>query len=147
MYSQILVSIDLDDPTDLDVTLQHAIAQARANPGARLHVLTVLPPFGMSIVGSFFPKNFEHEVAQKLLARLREMVDPRLPEGMRCCHIVGEGGVYETVLRIAGEVKADLIVIGAHRPDLADYLLGPNAARVVRHAKCSVLVVRAEASA
>ncbi len=32
--------------------------------------------------------------------------------------------------------------IGSHRPELKDYLLGPNAARVVRHANCSVLVVR-----
>jgi nucleotide-binding universal stress UspA family protein len=33
-------------------------------------------------------------------------------------------------------------VVGAHRQDLKDYLLGPNAARVVRHADCSVYVVR-----
>ncbi|MCK5168128.1 MAG: universal stress protein, partial [Rhodospirillaceae bacterium] len=26
--------------------------------------------------------------------------------------------------------------------DLKDFLLGPNAARIVRHADCSVLVVR-----
>jgi nucleotide-binding universal stress UspA family protein len=35
-----------------------------------------------------------------------------------------------------------VIVLASHRPELKDYLLGPNAARVVRHAKCSVLVVR-----
>lgn len=142
MYRNILVSLDLDDQTDLDVTLARAVEMVQAGKGTRLHVLTVLPPFGMSIVGSFFPKDFERDVSRKLLERLKEMVDPRLPEGMRCQHIVGEGSVYETVLRVSREVSADLIVIGAHRPDLADYLLGPNAARVVRHASCSVLVVR-----
>ena len=45
--------------------------------------------------------------------------------------------------RGVGGSGATLIVIGAHRPDLKDYLLGPHAARVVRHAECSVLVVRA----
>jgi hypothetical protein len=30
----------------------------------------------------------------------------------------------------------------AHSPDLKDYLLGPNAARVVRHANQSVMVIR-----
>lgn len=142
MYRNILVSLDLDDPSDLDMTLRRAVEMVQATPKAKLHVLTVLPPFGMSIVGSFFPKNFEHEMGEKLMARLKADVDPRLPEGMRCQHIVGEGNIYEVVLRIAREVKADCIVIGAHRPDLADYLLGPNAARVVRHATCSVLVVR-----
>ena len=38
--------------------------------------------------------------------------------------------------------KPDLIVMASHRPELKDYLIGPNAARVVRHADCSVQVVR-----
>ncbi len=32
--------------------------------------------------------------------------------------------------------------MGSHRPELSDYLLGPNAGKVVRHAKCLVMVVR-----
>jgi nucleotide-binding universal stress UspA family protein len=32
--------------------------------------------------------------------------------------------------------------MGSHRPNMSDYLIGPNAARVVRHAPVSVLVVR-----
>ncbi|MCP3869045.1 MAG: universal stress protein, partial [Gammaproteobacteria bacterium] len=28
------------------------------------------------------------------------------------------------------------------RPELKDFLLGPNAAKVVRHAECPVLVIR-----
>jgi nucleotide-binding universal stress UspA family protein len=142
MYKTVLVALDLDDPSDLEVTLARAIAMVRASPGATLHAMTVLPPFGMSIVGQFFPKGYEHAVGQALMARLREEVDRRLPDGLTAQHIVGEGKVYETVLRIAEREGADLIVIGAHRPELADYLLGPNAARVVRHAKASVLVVR-----
>ena len=48
----------------------------------------------------------------------------------------------QTMINVAKEIKADLIVMASHRPELRDYLLGPNAARVVRHADCSVLVVR-----
>jgi len=142
MYKSILVAIDLDDPSDLDVTLKRAVEIAAVSTDAALHVMTVLPSFGMSIVGQYFPKNFEKKAAEDLMTRLKETVDPRLPQGMRVQHIVGEGNVYETVLRMARRTKADLIVIGAHRPELKDYLLGPNAARVVRHADISVLVVR-----
>jgi nucleotide-binding universal stress UspA family protein len=141
MYRDVLVAVDLEDETDFARTLPAAVHECQT-AGARLHVLTVMPSFGMSIVGQFFPKNYEREMSAALLAALREKVDSRLPEGLACGHIVGEGSVYEEVLRVAGEVGADLIVIGAHRPELSDYLLGPNAARVVRHAKCSVLVVR-----
>ncbi len=48
----------------------------------------------------------------------------------------------EEILRVAREIEADLILLAAHRPELKDFLLGPNAARVVRHFDGSVLVVR-----
>jgi nucleotide-binding universal stress UspA family protein len=65
-----------------------------------------------------------------------------VPEDVPVQHIVGHGTAYEEILRVAGDIKSDLIVMGSHRPNMEDYLLGPNAARVVRHANCSVLVVR-----
>jgi len=52
------------------------------------------------------------------------------------------GTVYEQVLAVAEELDADQIVIRAHRPAVSDILLGPNTARIVRHAHCSVNVIR-----
>jgi len=46
-------------------------------------------------------------------------------------------------LTTAHEQRADLIVMASHRPELKDYLIGPNAAYVAQHAFCSVLVLRA----
>ncbi|STP20138.1 putative universal stress protein [Escherichia coli] len=40
------------------------------------------------------------------------------------------------------KIPAHMIIIASHRPDITTYLLGSNAAAVVRHAECSVLVVR-----
>ena len=57
-------------------------------------------------------------------------------------HIVKTGNVYESIIVAAKKIDCDLIIMSAHRPDLKDYLLGPNAARVVRHSDRSVLVVR-----
>ena len=50
--------------------------------------------------------------------------------------------IYAKILGVAEEAEADLIVVGPHRPAMKDYLLGTNAARVLRHARCSVLVAR-----
>jgi nucleotide-binding universal stress UspA family protein len=69
-------------------------------------------------------------------------VAAQVPEGVAARRIVAAGKIYQEILRVADEVGADLIVMGSHRPELSDYLLGPNAARVVRHADCSVMVVR-----
>jgi nucleotide-binding universal stress UspA family protein len=37
---------------------------------------------------------------------------------------------------------ADLIIIGSHKPSIRTHLLGSNAEKIVRHANCSVMVVR-----
>lgn len=141
MFSKILVSVDLDAPFDWEKTFPTAVDLA-VQWSARLDVMTVVPDFGMSIVGQFFPSGYEKQMASMVMDRLRERAAKGVPDGMTVNHLVGEGNVYEAVLSMAEKRSIDLIVIGAHRPELRDYLLGPNAARVVRHADCSVLVVR-----
>jgi len=73
---------------------------------------------------------------------LHEFTAKYVPKGTVVQHIISHGNVYEEIIEAANQVGADVIVIGSHRPKLRDYLLGPNAARVVRHATQSVVVVR-----
>ncbi|MFY9239756.1 MAG: universal stress protein [Roseovarius sp.] len=54
------------------------------------------------------------------------------------------GTTYDQVISLSRLLDVDLILIGAHRPGFTDYLPGSNAARVVRHATTSVLVLRDE---
>jgi len=141
MFKHVLLSVDLEHESSWNKALPLAIDQCKSS-GAALHVLTVVPDFGMSIVSQCFPENFEKEVSEKVLVRLKDFVAKKVPDDISVQHIVGEGSVYEVILKIAETVKAELIVMASHRPELQDYLLGPNAARVVRHTKCSVMVVR-----
>jgi len=141
MFKRILLSVDLDQDSSWQKALPSAVDMCRQS-GADLHILTVVPDFGMSIVGQYFPEGYEKEVADKILVLLRDFVSKHVPDDIRVQHIVGEGTVYEVILKIADDINADLIVVASHRPELKDYLLGPNAARVVRHADCSVMVVR-----
>ncbi|MGI9498639.1 MAG: universal stress protein, partial [Geminicoccaceae bacterium] len=55
---------------------------------------------------------------------------------------VHQGSAYREILKDAFAEGIDLIVMASPRSTGPDDLLGPNIARVVRHAKCSVLVVR-----
>lgn len=52
------------------------------------------------------------------------------------------GSPAREILAAADEHHADLILIASHRPDYTNYLIGSTADRVVRHARCSVLVDR-----
>ncbi|MEO3386959.1 universal stress protein [Mesorhizobium sp. CAU 1741] len=144
MYRNILVSVDLGDVEGERATINTAVDYAKVF-GATLHVMTVVPDYGMSIVGGFFPKEHEKQAIQLANEALHRYTAEQVPEGVRHRHIVGHGSIYREILRYAGVVDADLIVLSAGRSGPEDYLIGPNAARVVRHAKTSVLVVRDEA--
>ncbi len=141
MYKNILLPIDLDHDSSWKKALPCALELCRLS-GGTLHVMTVVPNFGMSIVGQYFPKDYKKEMAKNVLESLHAFAKEHIPEDIPVQHIVGEGTVYEVILNTAKKIDADLIVEASHRPELQDYLIGPNASRVVRHATCSVLVVR-----
>jgi nucleotide-binding universal stress UspA family protein len=105
--------------------------------------MTVVPEFGLPMVGQFFPEGYEAKLRQHAAKQLRDFAAQQVPGEIECRRIVAEGKVYQEILKAADAIKADLVVMGSHRPELSDYLLGPNAARVTRHARCSVMVVRA----
>ena len=141
MYKDILLTIDLDQDASWEKALPTALEYANSF-GANLHVMTVVPPFGMSIVGQFFPSDYEKQVLDAAMKALKDFVKTNVPNGRKVQHIVAQGTVYEEIIDTAQKIGADLIIIAAHGPRLQDYLLGPNAARVVRHSDRAVLVVR-----
>jgi len=141
MYKEILLPLDLAESSSWEKTLPTAVQMAK-DYEARLHVMTVLPDFGSSLVGSFFPKGFEEEAMVKVKAHLKQFVADHIPAGIDVQRIIGNGTVYDEILQATEDLNIDLVIMSAHRPKLQDYLLGPNAARVVRHARCSVFVVR-----
>jgi len=143
MTGPVLCALDVSNPRRDDGVLRRA-AQLAALDGAQLDVITVVPDYGMSVVGSYFDKGHHPKIEQEARRRLNELVIEVLgaEANEKVRHVVLTGDAYEEILRVAAADGASLIVIGAHKPDFHDFLLGPNAARVVRHANCSVMVVR-----
>lgn len=141
MYKIILTAIDLTDDSSWAKSVPTAIELCRST-GARLDILTVLPDFGMSIVSQHFPKDYAENAMAETVTKLEAFVREHVPESIETTVAVVQGTIYEEIIRVSQKVSADLIIVAASRPSLKDFLLGPNAARVVRHADCSVLVVR-----
>lgn len=141
MYKSILYPIDITEEGSWIDSLEVAIEHARVF-GAKLHIVTVVSDHGMSFVQQYFPKGAVEKVIEETKNSLREFVTEKIPSDVPVQNIVAKGSVYECIIKTAKEVNADLIIMSAHRPELKDYLLGPNAAKVVRHSNLSVLVVR-----
>ena len=141
MYATILLPVDLNDEHSWRKPAPTAVALCRAFKAA-LHVVAVAPEFGLPIVAKHFPPDYEARMHREFGERLRSFVAEHISADVAATPHLMHGQVYVEVINAARGVGADLIVMGAHRPELRDYLLGPNAARVVRHAPCSVMVVR-----
>jgi len=142
MYKSILLPIDLNEKSSWEKSIPVAIDMAKTY-GASVRVMTVIPDYGKSIVGSYFPADFSDKALADTSAALEKLVGDAFPADVTVESIARHGSVYKEVLEVADSTGADLIVLASHRPARSDYLLGPNAARVVRHAKQSVFVVRA----
>lgn len=141
MYKDILIAVDLNEESSWAKALPLAVEFCQGFDST-LHLMTVVPDFGLSLVGQFFPEGHTEKMLEEANVRLHKFSESHIPNGVRVQHIVGQGTIYEVILNVARQASADLIIVAASRPELKDYLLGPNAARVVRHAECSVLVVR-----
>ncbi len=141
MIKSILLPVDLNDESSWRKALPQAVDLVRFY-NAKLHVLTVIPDYGMSIVGSYFPKGFSEKAKQETEVALKDFVSENIPDGIDVAYSVLHGAIYKEILAQAEVTNCDLIVLSSHRPEMKDYLLGPNAARIVRHARQSVFVVR-----
>ncbi len=141
MFRIVLLPIDLGEESSWRRALPAAIFHARSDGGS-LTLLTVIPSFGEGMVGTYFPAGFAEKAMAEAGKDLEAFRATHVPTDVHSKAVVRRGTIYDEILRVAGDIRADLIVMGSHRPTLQDYLLGPNAARVVRHARQSVLVVR-----
>ncbi|NLS56220.1 universal stress protein [Hafnia alvei] len=145
MYKTILVPIDLDEDTLISLAAKHVEDLAEQND-ARIHFVSVIPSYQYAATLSFaFTMDAlnESKVKDIALTTLKGIVskfnisDDRIEH-----HIISGGTPKDQILKLAENLNADLIVIGSNRPSIATYLIGSNAAAIVRHAKCSVLVAR-----
>lgn len=135
MYSNILVPIALDNeddrtPQSLDV------AKTLSAEGATitlLHVVESVPSYAISYISA------------DILDATRTGIEAemaRLADGIGGNSVVIDGHSGRSILDYAEEQGCDLIVIASHRPGMQTLLLGSTATHVVRHANCSVHVLR-----
>ncbi|MGI9433372.1 MAG: universal stress protein [Geminicoccaceae bacterium] len=135
MFKKILLTIDHTDSRTWEKALPAALEEAKQH-GAALRVISVIPEI---IRLPNLPENYGAGAIQHVEGKLREILKETSGEVPIAVH---QGSVYREILKDAFAQDIDLIIMASPRSTGPDDLLGPNVARVVRHAKCSVLVVR-----
>ncbi len=142
MYKRILLPVSLDHPESWSKALPEACTLARSS-GGELHLMTVVPDFGMASIQDFFPADFETKALEKAKADLDAFAAANVPDDVPFSTHLGHGAIAEHILRLATELDVDLIVIASHQPErMRDFVVGSNADRIVHKAHVSVLVTR-----
>lgn len=140
MFQKILVPIDPAEPKFADEALAKASQMAR-DYGAKIHLLAVCPEV-QSFVASQLPEGFQEREMQETAGILKQVGDALdAPEGAVDV-TVRVGSVYHEVIEEAEKASCDLVLMTSHKPGLSTYFIGSNAAHIVRHAPCSVMVLR-----
>ena len=139
-YRSILSPIQFDDPSLVALGMAKQIALTHSATLHLLHVVPMLQAFGEPDVeeGKHTPEEQKaeitlHEIAARHLAGVNTVIHTCL---------ASDRGLAHAVVRVAGEVDADLIVLKTHgRKGLSHLILGSVAEEVLRTAPCAVLTL------
>lgn len=136
---QVVVAYDFSPSAE--EALIRAIDVASRAPQHVLHVVCALDP-------SNYGRHVKAETADSIQRQARERVTAGFAGRTTASEVqffihARIGNAADEVLEVAREVGADLLFIGSHgKTGLERLLLGSVSERVVREAKCAVMVVR-----
>lgn len=135
MYKNILVAID-PAHEHADEALKMALHLAE-DATAKITALTVIAPIPPMVAMEVTNEVME-QAAERTIAQLKRIVG----SNSEVATVVRHGNPGPTIVEYARDHDIDCVVIASHKPGLSDYFLGSTAARVVRHAPCTVHVMR-----
>ncbi len=146
--ARILVATDFSGPAAAAWATARGLARSLDAELLLVHIFADTPLFSEG--------PFSGARVREVCAAGRAWVDKTLEEWAAAARAEGtvartqvrEGVAYREIVALAGEERADLVVIGTHaRGGLERALLGSVADRVIRLAPCPVLTVRGPSEA
>ncbi len=136
MFKNILIPVDLGDISRATDNFKRAAELI--DDGGKITLINVVEDIP-TYVEFEMPENY---AAKHMVTAQDHLENIVKNEGIKAGFDVLRGRPGPAILDYAEENDIDLIIMASHKPELMDYLIGSTAARVVRHAKCSVMVIR-----
>lgn len=116
-----------------------------AHPGTTVVVLHVIDEAAIDFavgLGYGMRRDVSAKARTHAETTLRRLTDVEAPEGVEIQRVVSIGHPVVEIVRLATELAADLVVIGAPVATTAEHaVFGSTAARVLRAVRCPVLVI------
>jgi nucleotide-binding universal stress UspA family protein len=139
MYRKIIVAVEIGALANGEMTFRKAASLL--DSGGEIILLNVVEDIP-TYLGVDIPVDLIENAAKDAQEKLQGLiVSTGIPAKVEISH----GRPASGILASAEANMADLIILSSHMPDFSNYFIGATADRVVRHAKCSVLVDRRKA--
>ncbi len=135
MYKNILLPVALEHNNNVNKAV--SIAQKLLDDDGQItavHVIEAIPEFA----SAHLPDNYQEKRQTEAMAALKAQLEG--VNDFKAMVVTGHAG--RSILDFAEQHGNDCIIIASHQPGFQDFFLGSTAARVVRHAKCAVHVIR-----
>jgi len=140
MFKKILVPIDMQHKGVAARLLKQADEMVNLF-GAQVHVITVMPGYGMPIVASYFPADAQKKARNEMEANLKEFVQSKMKN--RATTGLSVGKRSEEILKVARRRNPDLMVVGCHKKRTSgDMVLGSCSSKLATHSPCSVMILK-----
>lgn len=136
MYKKIIVAVDIAQLEKGERIFRKA--STLLDEGGTLLLLNVVEDIPGYLVSDLTVDLMvkARQEAEQILTDLRERA------GIAAEIEIRDGSPAREILAASEERGADLIIVASHIPDFSNYFIGATADRVVRHARCSVLIDR-----
>jgi nucleotide-binding universal stress UspA family protein len=147
MYARILVPVDGSDTSRKGLEEAIKIAKSQGSTLCLLHIVNEFI-FDYSYSPGIYATNVIDSLRERGKSILAQAVEAVRKQGLEPVQVMLEsigGPAAESIVAQAGEVKAELIVMGTHgRRGLRRLALGSDAEQVVRTSPVPVLLLRDE---
>jgi universal stress protein F len=141
MFDNIVIPVDLSDKQSIEAVFPPALKFVNSF-NSKMHLVYIMPDFGIKIVEDYLPRNWMKDQKNKYNNLFQRIINKCIPKTVDVESFIGRGAIYDQILNYSNKVNADLIILSAIKPQLRDYMLGPNASKIVRHSSISVMVIR-----
>ena len=138
MFNQIVVPVDFAHAS----TAGRVVATARANlkEGGHLLLIHVLEPLPAVVAGQLSKELLDNRDKEAEASMKAMVADLSLPPNTKL--VIETGRPWRVIVEHITDPVNQAIVMAGHSPKFSDVLLGSVASQVVRHAPCSVMVLR-----
>jgi len=140
-YHKILMAID-DGPAAEHVAVNGFNIAKQLN--AEIALVSVVDTALFMTTEGFSSKEME-EIMRNDFKKSQQMLINKVFKEYKVRTFIEEGKPYEMILKVAGEWKADIIVMGTYgRTGLPHVLMGSVAEKVIRHSTKPVFIIPAK---